>query len=151
MYKRKARIVFWCAEQAGYGLLARAFADRIGADWLETHAVGIDSPAHIAAAIATLREIGIELIGARLTEPSDELLAWADLVVTLGRDAEVCCPALPSHVQKKHWPLAGANVERDSADDIARAFRVARDDIRARVEGVVGGLRLLAKSDRGDA
>lgn len=151
MYKRKVRVLFWCAGQAGYGLIAREFADRIGADWLEARAVGIDSPAHIAAAMATMREIGIELVGARLTEPSDELLMWADLVVTLGRDAEVCCPALQLHVQKKQWPLAGANIDRDSADDIARAFRVARDDIRARVEGIVGGLRLMAKSDRGDA
>jgi len=54
-------------------------------------------------------------------------LAWADLVVTLGG-----CPPpqrLPPHVQHRHW--------QDTSPEA----------LQRRLQGVVGGLRLLARLD----
>lgn len=150
MYKRKARVVFWCADRPGYCLLAAALANRLGEHWLEARAAAIEAGESPPYAAAALREIGIDLAGQDLLQPSDALLAWADLVVALGSGAEAHCPPLPAHVQKKHWALPAAAIDAGDADDLARAFRAAREDFRARVEGMVGGLRLLAKSDSGE-
>lgn len=138
--------MFWCADRPAYCLLAAALANRLGEPWLEARAAAIkaDEPPDAAAA---LREIGLDPAGYGLLQPSDALLAWADLVVTLGSGAEAHCPPLPAHVQKKHWVLPAAASDAGNADDFARAFRAAREDFRVRVEGMVGGLRLLAKSD----
>ena len=149
MYKRKARVLFFCAGCADYCLVAVEFANRRGKDWLEARAVGVGPAGQDPRVPATLREIGIDTTGGELLAPTDTRLAWADLVVTIGDEVDAHRLALPAHVQKRHWPFA--TLVGGDADDIARTVRAACDDIRARVDGIVGGLRLMARSDTGDA
>lgn len=59
-----------------------------------------------------------------------EQLQWADLVVTLGTDRAISLE-LPSHVRHSHWQMA-------TADD---------DILRERIEGMIGGLRMLSRLD----
>lgn len=149
MYKRKARVAFFCVGRADYCLIAAEFANRRGEDWIEARAVGLGPTGQDPRVLAAMREIGMGIVNKELFPPSRAALAWADLIVTLGDEAESHCPALPAHVQKRHWPLA--DLVGGNPDDIARTLRAACDDIRARVDGIVGGLRLMAKSDTGDA
>ena len=145
MYKRKVRVVFFCASHADYCVIAAGFADRIGRDWIEARAAAVDT-GQDPRTLAALRATGIDITERELLPPTDTLLAWADLVVTIGREAAAHCPALPAHVPKKHWavePPPGAKAQ----DIVTQAML---EDIRARLEGILGGLRLMAKSDAGD-
>ena len=72
------------------------------------------------------------------------------MVVTVSCHVDAGCPPLPLGVQKKLWRVP--NPAR-SDSDLLSAFRACRDDLKARVGGLVGGLKLLARldaDDRGD-
>jgi arsenate reductase len=75
------------------------------------------------------------------------MLAQADLVVTVCGHADEHCPVLPPGVQKKHWPLEDPAKATGTVDEIMTKFRATRDDIKNRVEGLIGGLKMLARSD----
>ena len=146
MYKRKVRVIFLCAGHADYCVIAAGFADRFGPDWIEARAAAVDT-GQDPRTLAALRAMGIDITERELLPPTDTLLAWADLVVTIGGEAAKHCPALPAHVQTKHWAV-DAPPGAEGQDTVTLAVC---DDIRARVQGIVGGLRLMAKSDSGDA
>jgi len=57
-----------------------------------------------------------------------------DLVITLC--AEEVCPAFLGEAQRLHWPLEDPDRKNESLTDEERLehFRVARDQIRARLE-----------------
>ena len=82
---------------------------------------------------ATLAEaLGADWLEARTDEPDH---AWPDLLVVL--DCHTA-PDIPraTHTQCKYWPLAQGSWE---------------DAVRARITGVIGGLRLLARMDQSPA
>jgi arsenate reductase len=54
---------------------------------------------------------------------------------------------LPPGVQKKHWPLEDPAKATGTEDEIMTKFRATRDDIKSRVEGLIGGLKMPARSD----
>ncbi len=60
-----------------------------------------------------------------------EAMAWADLLVSLDGEAEGRCSAPPVGTRHVHWPVAET------------------DDLEARINGLAGGMRLLARSDGG--
>lgn len=83
----------------------------------------IGRPQLTAAAMQAAHELG-----ARWLEPSTTeapACGWADLVITLGSCARDEAPPLPPTTRHKHW-----DVETPIA-------------VRQRVEGMVGGMRML--------
>jgi len=81
-------------------------------------------------AIRVLREIGVDISGAKSKGLRDELIADAGLVITLC--AEEVCPLLPAGVERLHWPIsdpAGALTPEDQL----RRFRETRDHLDARL------------------
>jgi arsenate reductase (thioredoxin) len=66
---------------------------------------GIGAHGKNPRAIAVMREAGVDIglqESARLT---NEILAWAGLVVTVCVHADEHCPVLPGGTRKLHWPL----------------------------------------------
>lgn len=135
MYKRKVRILFLDDANA-IAAFACAYANAIGAQWLEaksaTTAQHAAVPAHIEQLAA---EQGLPLVACAALAATH--LAWADLVITLGQTR---APTLPPQAQTRHWPMPTAIDTRDDVDGVTQ-------EIKRRVEGVIGGIRLLAKSD----
>ncbi len=77
--------------------------------------------------VATLREVGVDISGQRPRPVTEELMAAADLVITLGRDA---------HIE----PVAGTRAEQWITDEPSERgiegverMRLVRDDIAVRV------------------
>jgi hypothetical protein len=86
-----------------------------------------------AAAIAG--RLGDGMIDARAARPGDgDACLSADLVLTLDAAARAALPALPARVRHRHLGLEAA------PDAAQRAERIAR-----RVEGILGGLRMMAR------
>ena len=85
-------------------------------------------------AVEAMAELGIDL-GAH-TSKSVEIIdpQEVDLVITLC--AEEVCPVGLSKVARLHWPLADPDRKGEVLSDAERLlhFRVARDQIRARLE-----------------
>lgn len=78
--------------------------------------------------VDAIREVGIDLSGARPALLTDDLARGASWLVTMGcGDA---CPVVPG-VQREDWPLA------DPAGQPVQRVREIRDEIAARVEALI--------------
>lgn len=86
--------------------------------------------------VSALRETGVALAD-HMPAPFDaETLAWADLIVTLDAVADRSCPTVPEWAQKRYYPFAHPT-------DI-ESLRQVRDAIKRRVDGMVGGMAMIA-------
>ncbi|WP_327152280.1 arsenate-mycothiol transferase ArsC [Nocardia sp. NBC_01329] len=106
------------------GLLHAAAGDRV-----EVHSAGTDPGDQLnALSVAALRELGVD-IGGETPKPVDQaLLAAVDLVVILGREANL---DVPPGVRVRRWETDEPS-ER-GIEGIER-MRLVRDDIAARVQ-----------------
>ena len=124
-------VIFACVHNAGRSQMAAAFFNRL-ADPARARAVSAGTTPGERVhpeVVAAMQEEGIDLSGARPQKLTTELAAGAQLLITMGCGDE--CPYVP-WVRRDDWPLddpKGQPVER---------VRAIRDDIRARVEALVG-------------
>jgi protein-tyrosine-phosphatase len=131
----KPSVVFLCVHNAGRSQMAAAWAREMGGDRVEVFSGGSDPAATVnPAAVAAMAEVGIDVSDAQPARWTDEIVAAADVVITMGcGDA---CPFFPG-VRYEDWALedpAGLGVE-----DV----RPIRDDIKQRVEQLLGSLDVV--------
>lgn len=148
MYKRKVRILFLAVHPAACAQVAEGYARCLGAGWLECRSAypilsREDPPVH---AFSEGNGVSEGLPPAPLTE---DMLEWADLVVTLGGREEGFDLPLPPGTRRKHWDLTEF-VQGHGMDEQNRVrSHSVQDEIQRRVQGIIGGIRLLARSDSG--
>ena len=133
-------IVFLCIHNAGRSQMAAGWARHLGGDRISVSSGGSDPAADVnPAAVAAMAEVGIDIAGARPQRWTDEIVAAADVVVTMGcGDA---CPHFPN-VRYEDWPLD------DPADLGVDAVRPIRNEIRDRVLTLLDDLGVAAVPGR---
>ncbi|MHB1241089.1 MAG: low molecular weight phosphatase family protein [Gammaproteobacteria bacterium] len=152
MYKRKARVLFVAAELPWAAPMAAAYANALGSDWLESRCASPGATGEDTRAIAVMAEARLDLRAQAVMVLDPDLLDWADLVVTLGPAAAAHDPALASHPRRKHWPVEDPRARAGANEAVVLdGMRAERDELRRRIEGMLGGLRMLGKSDSGVA
>jgi arsenate reductase len=147
MYKRKVKILFLCTGNSCRSQMAEGWANHLGGDRVEAMSAGIEAHGKNPRAIAVMREAGVDISQQESTRVTPEMLAQADLVVTVCGHADEHCPVPPPGVQKKHWPLEDPAKATGTEDEIMAKFRATRDEVRSRVEGLIGGLKMMARSN----
>ena len=147
MYKRKVKILFLCTGNSCRSQMAEGWANHLGSEWLEATSAGIEAHGKNPRAIAVMREAGVDISHQESTRVTPPMLAQADLVVTVCGHADEHCPALPPGVRKKHRPLEDPAKATGTEEQIMAKFRATRDEIKSRVEGLIGGLKMMARSD----
>jgi arsenate reductase len=119
-------VIFACVHNAGRSQMAAAFFNTL-ADPTKARALsaGTDPAQRLhPEVVAVMRELGIDLTGARTTRLTDGIAAGAQLLVTMG--CGEACPMVPG-IQREDWNLPdpkGQSVER---------VRAIRDEVRDRV------------------
>ena len=134
-------VLFLCTGNSCRSQMAEGWAHHLGGDWIKSLSAGIDAHGKNNRAIEIMREAGVDISRQESTRLTDEMLALANYVVTVCGHADERCPALPSGVRKEHWPLNDPAKATGSEDEIMAVFRESRDDIRGRVEGLIGRLK----------
>jgi len=147
MYKRKVKILFLCTGNSCRSQMAEGWANHLGQDRVEAASAGIEAHGKNPRAIAVMREAGVDISRQESTRVTPPMLEQADLVVTVCGHADESCPVLPPGVQKKHWPLEDPAKATGTEDEIMARFRATRDEIKSRVEGLIGGLKMMARGD----
>jgi len=130
---RAPLVLFVCTANSGRSQLAAALVAHRSAGLVETASAGTAPGAAVQAEVlVALEELGID--GADLfPKPlTDEVVAGADVVVTMGCGDS--CPVLPGR-RYLDWGIA------DPAGRDLDAVRAIRDDIDARVTELLDGLR----------
>ena len=125
------RILFLCVANSARSQMAEGLARAMLPASIAVASAG-SSPVQInPLAIEALSEVNIDISTQRAKALEDVTPETADLIVTLC--AEEVCPFVPGPVRRLHWPIT----DPSAAGDIA-AFRTARDQIKARIEVLVG-------------
>lgn len=120
------KVVFACVHNAGRSQMAAALFNQL-ADRRKAAAVSAGTrpgPAVHPEVRDAMREIGIDLTGVRPQLLTEELVAGARLLVTMGCGEE--CPYVPG-VERDDWPLP------DPKGRPIEEVRAIRDDVRRRV------------------
>lgn len=100
----------------------------------EIQSAGIETHGKNPRAIVVMKEAGVDVSDQESTKVTDDILAQADLVVTVCGHADEHCPVLPTGTKKEHWPLEDPAKVEGSEEEIMNQFRASRDDIEARVK-----------------
>jgi arsenate reductase len=125
-------VLFLCVHNAGRSQMAAAFARELGRDHLDVFSGGSEPAAQLnPAVVAAMAEKGIDISKEIPQRWAGETVRSADVIVTMG-----CGDACPVFPGKRYldWELddpAGKSVEE---------VRPIRDDIEARVRGLLGEL-----------
>ena len=127
-------VLFLCVHNAGRSQMAAGWLRHLSGGAVDVYSGGSEPASDLnAAAVAVMKEAGID-IADELPKPwTDEALRAADVVVTMGcGDA---CPVIPGK-RYEDWELA------DPAGRPIEGVREVRDDIEGRVRGLIASLDL---------
>jgi arsenate reductase len=127
------RILFLCVANSARSQMAEGLARKMLGSDVEVLSAGSRPSKVNPYAIEAMSEIGIDISGHRSKSVDDVDPASVDTVITLCAD-EVC-PILPGRVQHLHWPIPdpASDDPTISPEDLRRRFRVARDEVQARI------------------
>jgi len=108
---------------------------------IEIQSAGIEAHGKNPIAIEVMRESGQDISTQESTVLTDDMLEWADYVVTVCGNADQNCPALPAGTRKEHWPLEDPAHAAGTDEEKLDVFRASRDDIRDRVVELLERIR----------
>jgi arsenate reductase len=127
-----AHVLFVCLHNAGRSQMSRSLFERRAGGRHTAESAGTTPAERVhPEVVEVMRELGEDLSGRRPQALTDELVKPADVVVTMGCGDE--CPYVPG---KRY-------VDWDLPDPKGRPLdevRATRDDIAARVEGLLAEL-----------
>jgi protein-tyrosine-phosphatase len=127
-------VLFVCVHNAGRSQMAAAFTDALSGGRVHVRSAGSDPADAInPAVVAAMAEIGIDLAKEFPKPLTDEVVAAADVVITMG-----CGDACPIYPGKRYLDW----VVDDPAGQPLERVRAIRDDIRAHVEQLLHELNV---------
>lgn len=97
-------------------------------------------------AIAVMQELGIDISG-QTSKTLDQYLGEPfDEVITVCDDANNTCPFFPGARSRRHWSIDDPSGVQGSEEDRLAAFRLARNELRQRIETELLSPRSTASS-----
>jgi protein-tyrosine-phosphatase len=125
-------VLFLCIHNAGRSQMALGWFNHLAAGRAIAYSGGSEPADNVnPAAVAAMREVGIDIAHEQPRHWNHADLEAADVVVTMGCGDS--CPYLPG-TRYEDWPVD------DPAGQPVEAVRPVRDDIRARVEKLLSDL-----------
>jgi protein-tyrosine-phosphatase/catechol 2,3-dioxygenase-like lactoylglutathione lyase family enzyme len=132
------RILFLCVANSARSQMAEGLARHMFGPDIAVISAGSEPSIVNSYAIASMAEVGIDILGHRSKSVDEIDVGAVDLVITLC--AEEVCPVLPGRVRRLHWPIADpASKDTSIPPDVMwERFRAARSQITARLEILKG-------------
>ena len=128
----KPSVLFVCVHNAGRSQMAAGYLRHLAGDRIEVRSAGSMPADQInPIAVEAMREEGIDITAEQPKVLTPEAVQASDVVITMG-----CGDACPYYPGKRYedWKLD------DPAGQGIDAVRPIRDDIRARIEGLIASL-----------
>ena len=125
----KKTIMFVCVHNAGRAQMAAGFMRELGGDNVEVLSAGSAPKDSInPVAVEAMSELGIDIANQKPKILTPEAVQQSDVVITMG-----CGDACPIYPGKRYedWALD------DPAGQGIEPVRIIRDEIKARVEGLL--------------
>jgi arsenate reductase len=113
--------------------LLRSIAD----DRFEVHSAGTLPSGLSELTVEAMREIGID-VSTQWSKSVDEFAGQSfDYVITVCDSARQVCPVFPGDGRRLHWDVEDPSDAEARGVPLMDAFRMARDDLRKRIETFV--------------
>ena len=128
----KPSVLFVCVHNAGRSQMAAGFLTHLGGGGVEVRSAGSEPGDEVnPSAVAAMAEVGIDISDQSPKILTTDAVGAADVVITMG-----CGDACPIFPGKRYldWDLA------DPAGEGVAAVRPIRDDIKERVQTLLGEL-----------
>ena len=129
------KILFMCVANSARSQLAEGLARHIFGAKAVVESAGSKPGQLNPFAVQAMKEIGIDIsshYSKSVDELAPEFVAGLDYVITLC--AEEVCPVIISKATKLHWPFPDPAGKGTTDEERLAQFRVARDNIKARLE-----------------
>jgi len=115
---------------------------------MEPHSAGLMPAGEIhPIATAVMKEAGIDISRQKSKAIDPELMGKMNIIVTLCGNAEASCPMTPSAIKRLHWPIDDPVTAIGTEEEILKAFRIARDEIKRKILELIDSLTAGADSD----
>jgi len=111
-----------CRSQMAEGW-ARHFASKsISPLELEVRSAGLEARGLNPRAVQAMTRQGVDISQQTSDVLSNDLIDWADMVVTVCAHADTNCPLLPARIVRRHLPFADPAQATGSDDGVDRQF-----------------------------
>jgi len=125
-------VLFVCVHNAGRSQMAAGFLKDLSNGSIEVLSAGSMPGNQInPVAVEAMAEVGVDIAGKQPKKLSEDTVKAADVVITMGCGDE--CPYFPGK-RYEDWELT------DPAGQGIETVREVRDEIKARVEGLIASL-----------
>ncbi len=139
--KKIFKVMFLCTGNSCRSQMAEGFAREQGKGLIEPHSAGL-TPCYVhPLAVAVMKEAGIDISHQKSKAIDERALRQMDLIVTLCGHADKYCPAVPPGINKTHMPVHDPVGTIGPEEEILNAFRRARDDIKAKIHGIIEDIK----------
>ena len=139
---KSVRILFVCTANSAYSQMAEGFARFHGGSGLQADSAGTHPTRMDIDAVEAISEVGVDISSQTSDSLDSKNLNGYDHLVTLCGEAEATCPVLPIGLKVAHWGLTDPAAVTGEPFDVLSAFRVVRDQIKARVEDLLQRISL---------
>ncbi len=106
---------------------------------LDVRSAGIEAHGLNPRAVAAMLKQGVDISAHTSDILTDEMIDWAELIVTVCGDAQENCPLLPARLKKRHMGFPDPAKATGSEEDIEKQF----DDVCRQIRDSV--LKLLTE------
>jgi arsenate reductase len=137
----KKRILFLCTGNAARSQMAEGLARAFHGDILDVVSAGSRPAGWVhPLAIRAMAEIGVD-ISDQESKPAEPFLDQPfDVVVTVCDSAAKDCPRWPGAKRIEHWSIEDPSWGEDEESTRFQRFEETRDDLRQRIDDLVGTL-----------
>ena len=139
----KKRVLFLCTANSCRSQMAEGIARHLHGDVLDVYSAGSQATSVNPLATKVMDEMDIDISAHRSKAVAEFAEEGFDYVITLcGDRASGTCPIFPGAAQEHlHWGLPDPAEAQGSEQEVLPVFRQVRDEIRARLDEFVTGLR----------
>jgi len=132
MPERK-QVLILCTGNVARSQMAEGLLRALANDRFDVYSAGT-YPSYVRPnAIAVMKEIGINISHHRSKSLNEFLTTPFDYVITVCDHAAQSCPTFPGDAKRIHWSIEDPVVIGNDEAQL-EAFRVARDDLKRRIE-----------------
>ncbi len=130
----KKTIYFLCTGNSCRSQMAEAWGKKYLGDKWNVYSAGIEAHGVNPNAVRAMKEVGMDISDQTSDTIDPDILAKADLVVTLCGHAADVCPTTPSNVKRVHWGFDDPAKATGTEEEVWAFFQRVRDEIGERIK-----------------
>jgi arsenate reductase len=132
----KPTVLFLCTGNSARSQMAEGLARQLAGQRLEIFSAGTHPASRVhPRAIEVMAEVGVDISTAHPKRVEDLPVSRFDWVITVCDQASQECPVWLGGGRRLHWSIPDPAAVEGTEEEVRSAFRAARDDLTARIEG----------------